>query len=299
MGQIENIALLILSLGLGLSSTLMSNRFMKRHLPSGVDCLRFNALSSLSSVVVLMIVMLFTTGLQLPSLYTVGMALIYGVLTALGAFFGVLALRYGSVSYTSVLGSSSMVIPALSGMVFWKEIIRPVQWVGIVLMLCSFVLAVNRDPGDTKGYSRKWFHCCVVSALCSGCIGILQKVHQSSSHASELSAFLIVSFLFFTAVSGGRGVWSKNVQEKPSRVSVKVVLLFAMYGGFCAAMCNQINMYLSGALPSIVFFPIVNGVGLLLSIAAGILLLKERFTRRQTLGMIFGAAAVLLLCGIF
>lgn len=40
VGQIENIALLILSLGLGLSSTLMSNRFMKRHLPSGVDCLR-------------------------------------------------------------------------------------------------------------------------------------------------------------------------------------------------------------------------------------------------------------------
>lgn len=89
------------------------------------------------------------------------------------------------------------------------------------------------------------------------------------------------------------------MQKKPSKVSVKVVLLFAMYGGFCAAMCNQINMYLSGALPSIVFFPIVNGVGLLLSIAAGILLLKERFTRRQTLGMIFGAAAVLLLCGIF
>ena len=56
MGQIENIALLILSLGLGLSSTLMSNRFMKRHLPSGVDCLRLNALNSLSSVVVLMIV---------------------------------------------------------------------------------------------------------------------------------------------------------------------------------------------------------------------------------------------------
>ena len=54
------------------------------------------------------------------------------------------------------------------------------------------------------------------------------------------------------------------MQEKPSKVSVKVVLLFAMYGGFCAAMCNQINMYLSGALPSIVFFPIVNGVGLLL-----------------------------------
>lgn len=123
---------------------------------------------------VLMIVMLFTTGLQLPSLYTVGMALIYGVLTALGAFFGVLALRYGSVSYTSVLGSSSMVIPALSGMVFWKEIIRPVQWVGIVLMLCSFVLAVNRDPGDTKGYSRKWFHCCVVSAA-------LQWMHRDPS----------------------------------------------------------------------------------------------------------------------
>ena len=177
MGQIENIALLILSLGLGLSSTLMSNRFMKRHLPSGVDCLRFNALSSLSSVVVLMIVMLFTTGLQLPSLYTVGMALIYGVLTALGAFFGVLALRYGSVSYTSVLGSSSMVIPALSGMVFWKEIIRPVQWVGIVLMLCSFVLfrqcylyimanfISNEIIPIAMGYPAGWLVCSVATGL--------------------------------------------------------------------------------------------------------------------------------------
>jgi len=76
-------------------------------------------------------------------------------------------------------------------------------------------------------------------------------------------------------------------------------LLVGLVGGFGIALCNQINMFLAGAMPSIVFFPIVNGAGMLLTSAAGIFIWKERFTNRQWFGMVTGAVAIFLLCNLF
>lgn len=295
----KNTALLILSLALGLTGTLISKAFSKRHGASDTDCLRYNALSSFTAMTVLLAAMIFSTGLKFLSRYTVGLALLYGTITALSAFFGILALRYGPVSYTAVLSSSSMIIPALSGMIFWQESISGLQWIGILLMLLSFLFAVNRGGSEDQGRSKKWFLCCSAAALCSGLIGILQKVHQSSAYAAELNGFLVIAFAFSALVSSGRSLWHQRIKGKPAKTSFTSLLLFAGGSGLCSAACNRINLYLSGALPSIVFFPIVNGVGLLLSISAGIFLLKERFTRRQTLGMAIGATAVVLLCNIF
>ena len=84
------------------------------------------------------------------------------------------------------------------------------------------------------------------------------------------------------------------VLDRKTAVWVLVVLFAA--GGIGIALNNLINLYLSGVVASAVFFPIVNGGGLVLITVASVLFFREKLTPRQWLGLASGLAATLLLC---
>ena len=75
-----------------------------------------------------------------------------------------------------------------------------------------------------------------------------------------------------------------------------LVALAVVGSGVAVALNNIINLYLAGAMDSAVFFPLVNGVGLVLGIVAGLIVFREKLTLRQWIGIVCGVAATLLLC---
>ena len=69
--------------------------------------------------------------------------------------------------------------------------------------------------------------------------------------------------------------------------------------GVGIAVCNQINTYLAGVMPSILFFPLVNGVMLLATLLIGFFIWKESFTKKQWIGLAAGIVSIVLLSGLF
>ena len=134
-------------------------------------------------------------------------------------------------------------------------------------------------------------------------IGVMQKIHQSSDYRGELTMFLIIAFIgsfIFSAGSMAVGKIRNGKSEKEPLFSAKVsfLLLTVLFcaGGIGVALNNLINLYLSGVVESAIFFPVVNGGGLILITIASLVFFREKLTKRQWIGMIFGLAAVLLLC---
>ncbi len=260
-----------------------------------------NAVTSLVSAAALL---LLADSLQ-ASLFTILLAITFGLITALQTITFLKALDQGPFSYTSVIISLSMLLPTLSGAIFWDESIHPVQIAGIVLMVVCFILSVNFSQKEKKG-SVKWLLLCAINFVCTGAIGIMQKVHQSSSHKDELDAFLIIAFLIsFVYSAANWGILAvkkrnseKNVNEKPSVLSWFPILLMVVSGS-CFAANNKLNLFLSGVMDSAIFFPVVNGVGLILTSLTAFVLFRERLTHRQWVGLALGIAAVLCLCNPF
>ena len=77
----------------------------------------------------------------------------------------------------------------------------------------------------------------------------------------------------------------------------KFVWIAAMVaGGGCLAVNNKLNLYLSGVMDSAVFFPLVNGGGLVLTVVTALFVFKERLTVKQWIGVVVGIVAVIFLC---
>ncbi len=260
----------------------------------------YNTLSSLTATVVLLIMNKFS----LPSLFTIALGIVFGVVTALGQLSNIRALKLGPLSYTTVIASLSTMIPTLCGALIWGEQIVLVQWIGIFLMVGCFVLSVSSDK-ENKKTSMRWILFCGVLFLCSGGIGVMQKWHQNTVYKGELNAFLLIAFVFSTVYSAiGCICYARKAHKssyemfRTSGISRFVVILIII-GGVCIALNNKWNLYLSGIMDSAVFFPVVNGGGLVLTTLSAMVLFRERLSTKQWIGMLLGTVAVICLCNPF
>ena len=294
---------LILSLAAALGGSIAKKYYTDKE-PTGLsEGFVFNAVACLSAAVIL----LCWGGFGASSVFTIVLGVAFGAVTALQGITSIAALQAGPMSYTSVIISFSTLISSLSGVMFFDESLGWAQIVGMVLMLASFVLAAKSDV-DEKKANLKWLFLCLITFVATGGIGVMQKVHQSSEYRDELNAFLIIAFVssavlcaFFAALMKRREsrFADEKREEKNGKRQVWLLLGIMIASGACVAVNNKFNLYLSGVMDSAVFFPIVNGGGLVLTTLAAVLLFKETLSTKQWIGVVLGIASVVFLCNPF
>lgn len=292
------VALFVITMAANLISQITKNSFVKKY-ASAADKYLFIAFGGIVSVAVLFL----SGGIKTLSPFTLLTACGFGALTLIQSYFMLRAYDSGSFAYTSVIVSLSTIIPAFSGAIFWNETLYPAQIAGIVLLVLCFVLCVGKDK-EKKQMSVKWLAYVFLAFLSTGFIGVMQKAHQSSAYADELNGFLIISFLISALAAGICAVIAlkrkkaeqndnADGEEKPAK-GVGYFLLIVL-SGVGVALNNVINLYLSGKVDSAVFFPIVNGGGLILVTLCAVVLYREKLSVKQWAGIIVGIISVVLL----
>ncbi|MBQ4064855.1 MAG: EamA family transporter, partial [Clostridia bacterium] len=243
--------------------------------------------------------------------FTLGLGVIFGTVTALQAIATMKALELGPMSYSTVFICCSTLITALSGKFLFKtEDIAWPQYVGMGLMLISFFLALEKDK-EKKSASLRWLAFCLLAFCCSGAVGIMQKT-ESTYHASEMGIFLVIAFAVAFLFSLLMALFLRHKSKKnpeedgaspliDKRLGARALLIpgCMVLMGICAGVNNKLNLFLAGELDSAVFFPIVNGGGLVLASLAAFVIFRERLSVKRWIGVVVGIASVILLCNPF
>ena len=278
--------------------TIIRNAYSKKYVKTKADYFLFNTVSSMITVITLI---MLAGSMALPSIFSLVLGIGFGLFTALAAILALAALSSGPMSYTTLIITFASIIPTISGKLFWNEDISTWQYFGIVLMFISIGLSSEKNKNQSK-VSFQWLFLCLGAFILNGLIGIMQKVHQSSIYKGELNAFLVISFIVSVLISFA-AYWvcvfkeKKSVQH-PIHMNITVGAM-AVLSGICIALANKINLYLAGAMDSAVFFPIVNGGGLVLAAIAAVVLFKERLSPKRRIGLIVGMISVLFICNVF
>ena len=295
--------LLAVTLAAGLCLNVVKNVFCKKYQRSISDTYMYSVVNGIFAVLT---VALISGGKISVSSATLFYAVIYGLNWVLLAVVNNLALKTGPLSYTSVIVSLSLVIPTFSGWIFWNEKINALQLIGIIFMIMCFVLS-NEKSGDDKKAKKIWYVYVAVAFVSNGLCGIIQKLHQSSSGAEETTGFVFTALLISVIISTPLMLFFKGKERKnrPSESSESlktdsktkyIVLFLLLAAGVCSGLVNQINLYLVGIMDSAVFFPVVNGGNLILTMLLSVTAFKEKPTSKQWLGLAMGMTAVIMLC---
>ncbi len=283
-----NYLLLLLSVFLDTFKNIYYNYFGKSTMKGHRDTLLFNTINCIGAVVYFI-----CRGAEFEvSTFSLGLAAVFGAVTVGAQYFGLLSMGLGPMSYSVLFTYLSMLIPTFFGVAYYGNVPTVTQVVGLIFMVVTFFLSCELK-GDTR-VSIKWIFAVFASFLGWGFVGVCQQIHQYSDFANELTGFLLWTFIFSALMFGVLFMFSgkKNTDFKKPRVSEIALMLFT---GVAIGAINEINLYLSGVMKPVIFFPVVNGGVIILSGIAAIFVFRERLSVKQWIGLASGVIAVLCL----
>lgn len=284
-----NYMLLFLSVFFDTFKNIYYNYFGKNVMKGHCDTLLFNEINCIGAVIYFI-----AGGADLHiSPFSLFMALVFGAVTVSAQYFGLLSMSLGPMSYSVLFTYLSMLIPTIFGVIYFNNIPSALHIIGLVLMVVTFFMSCELK-GETR-VSIKWIFAAFASFLGWGFVGACQQLHQSSQYAYELKGFLLWTFIFSAILFCVLFLFTKNKEnEKPQKLGIMPVILM-IFTGVAIGSINEINLYLSGVMNPVIFFPVVNGGVILLSGIAAILIFKEKLSVKQWIGIVTGFVSILCL----
>lgn len=252
----------------------------------------FFALQTVIFGVGCLLLLVFAVPLERISAQTALYSLLYGILLVGAQYLYTLALKSGKVGICSTVYSLGFILPTVSGSIFWNEPVNVYNVLGVVLVIPMIALcALGKNQTGTETAGKEYVVPLIFSMLCSGGLGIMQKLQQKSTCFYQKNEFLVTAFALAAIVSLVTALCvkaEKSEFSKPKAVKSGVV-------GAAFAVSNLCNTTLSGKLPTAVFFPLLNIGTIAASVLCGILLYKEKCTKKDIAVLCLGAASIILI----
>lgn len=287
-------------LGITIILAVSNNLFLRIYGDKGETCNVF-AFNAGVSVVWFLVLLITGGGVVQFSLYTVLFGMLYGSIIALFLLFKMLAYENGPVSITSLITCSSLIIPTLCGTLIWKEHITVSQVIGLVMLFVSlyFVLDLKHD---TK-ISGEYIVYAVATFIFAGIAGVVMKTYSKSGDDAKENDMMVVAslvaFVVFFMIYVFVRRFRANKEDMPffgakRKKDIFYSLKYILLCGITSCVYQRLNLFLSGELPSMIFFPILNGMLILLSCVAGVWFFNERLTKKQIFGIFLGSMSIML-----
>lgn len=248
----------------------------------------FGRVNALLSVAALAVVGVYAAasgnlGISVPTFLS---ALLYALFTIAAQLFYMRALHSGDVSTATFFYSCGFVIPAFAGTFLFDEELTVWRIIGVVMLVIALRLNCGK-LGDRKSSEGSRIISALLAMASAGLIGLIQKLHQSSSVKGELGGFLVIAFAACTLVSVFLALSEKEAKRIPLAPSLTC--------GACIASVNILNTVLSGMLPALIFFPVLNGSVVIASAIAARVFCGEVLGRRRILALCIGMAAIVMI----
>lgn len=216
--------------------------------------------------------------------FSIGLGILNG-----GIYLGSFALMQWSTRQNGVVLSSmfmklGVLVSTLISIVFFREIPTLLQVLGFFLAVCS-ILIINYTPG--VAFSRSsWV--LIVMLVVSGLTDVMSKIYEVFGNAALENTFLL--FTFFSALCLCL-VFMKRKQEHLGKQEL-------FYGALLGIPNFLSSLFLLKALssvPAMIAFPTFNVAVILIVAFAGMLLFRERLSRKQAAGGLLICIALVLL----
>lgn len=260
--------------------------FSKNNVKTSTDALAFNGF-----------VFAFSAALFLPQIF--GCSNEVWLYAAVGAAFTVIfqllytkALSMGNVSLTVLIVNFSMVLNVLFSYFVYNDPISPPRVCGILLTVASFVICTRFDGGKSGG--TKWLLFTVLAMFSTSGGSIVQKMLGESQYSGESRAFISCLYIIALGLTITIYPFLKRNEPKTFKIGFNMIK-FAAGVGISLAVFQAVYTYALANVDGTFLFPSYTGITIVLSTLSGVLIFKDKLTRRQILGMAVGIVSIVLM----
>ena len=218
-------------------------------------------------------------------------AVLFAACLSVSMYFGYQSLCTGPVSLTSLIVSFSLVIPCIYGIVFLKEPLTLPKGAGLLCLSAAVLFANAKSSAAAVPLTKKWAGYTFLTLVSNGMCSVIQKMHQTEYPGKYTTEFMCFSMLFAALFFGFVLFFSHDYRKG----TAKKHHLCGIFSGIANGGANYMTLLLAGRADAVTLFPLISVGTILASLAAGVILLRERLTKPQIAAVIAGIAAVICL----
>ena len=281
----EYILVLILSIA-GTAKMSFQSAFGKKNVVNSTDALCFNIF------VFITVSVIFIPKVIGCSEMVWTYAVISGIFAVCYQIFYTIALSIGNVSLTVLIVNFGMVINVLVSYLFFNDSISLVRLTGIIMTVVSFIIC--SENVNKESTARKWFIFAVLALFANSFAAISQKIFGESPYASENQAYISCLYMVSLLI----GVVIYNIMNKKEKRTFKIdfnMIKYAILVGVCLAVYQLVFTYSLAHVEGTFLFPAQTGGLIILSTLSGVLIFKDKFTKKQLFGVILGIVSLILM----
>lgn len=218
-------------------------------------------------------------------------AAITAVFTILCHFFYTKAISCdGDAPATIVVANFAVVINVAVSRLFFHEPISDVRFIGIAVAVAAFVISGGISK---KTIDKKWLAFALLTMLSYSGTAISQKLFGTSPYSEENFAFVSCFYAIAAIISAIIYFFLRKKEEVSYKIDL-IMLRYVLGVGICLGAFQIIYTFIMARLDGTFFFPVQTGITTILSVIAGILIFKERFSKRQLLGAVLSFVSLIL-----
>ncbi len=246
--------------------------------------------SALFGIVLILIIADFSP----ISVEGVGIASLSGLFLALNSYCSIKSLQSGTIVLNSIFATTGMIIPIIAGTFLFDESVSWLQVVFIALLFVGIYLIIGAAKKDVKSFSPKTLIYLLGSFFTNGCVMLCQKQFGISFPEENVALFSLVTFLVPAIIMGIAVLFIPKKPEETVKNSIPPRLVgYAAILAFAVFVIQQLVTELTPKVSSAILFTVVNGGASVIAAIVGVVMYKEKLTKRSLLGIILSLAALI------
>lgn len=279
--------ILVLLLGvLASSKVCVQTAFGKKSVKNSTDAMCFNVFVFIAAAIMF-----------LPQVF--GCSEIIWLYSAVGAVFAVSyqlfytnALSVGNVSMTVLMVNFSMVINVVISRLVYNDSVSFVRLLGICMTIASFVICNGVEK--MTGVEKKWIVYTLLAMVSNSLGSLVQKALGESAYAEENLAFISCLYI----VSAVMGIIVYMILNKKEKRGFKIgigMIKYAVGTGVLLGLYQMVYTYALAQAEGTFIFPAQTGSIIIFSTLSGVLIFKDKFTKKQLIGVLIGMIALVFM----
>ena len=228
---------------------------------------------------------------------------------AIGAFSGIsiacftvcwlLSVRSLAYMMVEVFVMGGTVITLAFSYILYKEQVRGMQIVGIVLLVIAVYCMCTNNTRDRASLSKKSFLLLLLCAVSSAFSDFSQKMFVKEVVGVSASVFNLYTYLFAAVVLFFASfVFKLNEKGSALRkplVIVKPILHYVLIMALCLFLNSFFKTNAAKYIDAVSLYPLNQGCAVLLSLAMSVLIFKEKATPKGLFGIALSIVAMILI----
>lgn len=219
-------------------------------------------------------------------------AVAFGLIYCISYFLTFVALACGPFTLSMLIISYSLVFPILFGIIFLHEPVSVFTCIGLVLLMISLFFVRENKGEKEKKISVKWLIAIIIVTLGNGLLAIIQKMQQLEFNNECNNEFMIVGLAVSALVLLTGGIIKDRKQLKEI---MRYGIPYAGSAGVANGINNLLTIAVNNLLPLSIVSPVFSGMKIVVSFLSATVLFKEKYMKRQIVGVGIGVIALVFL----